>query len=86
MVPTGNNTQKHMVTKHILKTDFGVTAELELNEEAGHFDCQWDGTPPLGMWPKKFLKKVLRVYLPWRDQILGDWARRTGKKVLVVNC
>ena len=37
--------QKEMITRHILKTDFGVTAELELDEESGDFNCAWEGLP-----------------------------------------
>jgi hypothetical protein len=74
-----------MKTTHILKTDFGVTAELHLNEETGHFNCIWDGAPPFGKWPKDLLEKVIKVYLPWRNEIVAEWAERTAKKVLVID-
>jgi hypothetical protein len=73
-----------MTTKYILETDFGVTCTLAFDEETGIFNCVWEGLP-------KHLNHILRdkilsAYVPWRDQILGDWAKRTGKKVLVVDC
>ena len=72
-----------MITKHILKTDFGVTAELEFNEENGNFNCVWEGLPKhLGGAPRD---KILSAYIPWRDQILEAWSNRTGKKVLVID-
>jgi hypothetical protein len=74
-----------MKTKHILKTDFGVTAELELNEEFGHFNCVWDGAPPLGKWPKDLVERVMKLYVPWRNGIFADWANRTGNKVVVID-
>jgi hypothetical protein len=30
--------------------------------------------------------KILSVYLPWRNQLLDEWARRIGKRVLVISC
>lgn len=75
-----------MKTKmHILKTDFGVTAELHFNEENGCFNCVWDGTPCFGRWPKDLAERVIKLYLPWRNQILAEWANRTGKEVRVID-
>jgi hypothetical protein len=70
---------------HILRTDFGVTVELHFNEKNGHFTCVWDGTPSFGRWPKDLVERVMKLYLPWRNEILADWANRTGKEVLVIN-
>jgi hypothetical protein len=78
--PDGRQRQKHMMTKHILKTDFGVTAELELNEEIGDFNCVWDGTPPFGKWPKELVERVMKLYLPWRNEILADWQSERERK------
>ena len=74
-----------MTTRHILKTDFGVSAELELNEKTGHFNCVWDGAPPLGKWPSDLLEKIMKVYLPWRNEILAEWAKRTNTTMLVID-
>jgi hypothetical protein len=74
-----------MMTKHILKTDFGVTAQLELNEETGQFNCQWDGTPPIGKWSKDLFEKVMDVYLPWRNQLLNAWCKRSGNRMMLIN-
>jgi len=45
MVPSGNNTQNHMITKHILRTHLDVAADLRLNEQTGDFNCVWKGLP-----------------------------------------
>jgi hypothetical protein len=33
------------MSKHILKTDFGVNTELGLNEKTGDLNCVWEGLP-----------------------------------------
>jgi hypothetical protein len=72
-----------MITKHILKTDFGVTVEMCFNEETGHYTCVWDGLPK-GV-SQEMRNKITSQYLPWRNQILEAWSDRTGKKVLVID-
>jgi hypothetical protein len=72
-----------MITKHILKTDFGVKVELHFNEETGHFNCMWEGLPK--KISQALRDKILNAYMPWRDQILGAWAKRTSNKVVVTN-
>jgi hypothetical protein len=77
------NTNAIMVTKHILQTDFGITAELELNEDTGDFKCVWEGLPKhIG---GTLRSKILNVYIPWRDGLVGDWAKRTQKIVRIIN-
>ena len=72
-----------MITKYILKTDFGVTAELKFNEENGNFNCVWEGLPEHLSWALR--DKILNAYMPWRDQILGALTKRTSNKVVVIN-
>jgi hypothetical protein len=68
-----------MVTKHILKTDFGVAVELHLNEDTGDFNCAWEGLPK--RVSPALRDKVLGVYIPWRNQLIGEWAQRKDKIV-----
>jgi hypothetical protein len=70
-------------TKHILKTDFGVTVELNFDEETGHYACVWDGLPK--EIRQELRDKIASHYIPWRNQILNAWGNQTGKKVLVIN-
>jgi hypothetical protein len=69
--------------KHILKTDFGVTATMSFNEDTGQFACVWDGLPK--KLSKKLSDKISSQYFPWRNQILKAWSDRIGKKVLVID-
>ncbi len=79
----GLNTNAIMVTKHILQTDFGITAELELNDETGDFKCVWKGLPKHPSEAQR--EKILGVYIPRRDQLIEEWAKRTGKIVRIIN-
>jgi hypothetical protein len=72
-----------MITKHILKTDFGVTVELEFNEENGTFNCVWEGLPK--HLSGALRDKILNTYIPWRDQFIGEWAQKTGKTMRVIS-
>ena len=72
-----------MKTKHILKTDFGVTIEMNFNEETSHSFCVWDGLPK--KVSQELRDKITSQYIPWRNQILEAWSNRTGKKVLVID-
>jgi hypothetical protein len=71
-----------MTTRHILKTDFGVTAELELNEKTGYFNCVWEGLPK--DISHELRDKILSTYIPWRNQLIGHWAQKTGRIVRVI--
>ena len=66
--------------RHILKLSCGLSVELFLDEVTGAFNCEWSARPT-----KKLLPKILREYVPWRNEIIEAWSRRTGKKVLVVD-
>ncbi len=67
------------MNRHVLKLSCGLTCTLFLDEETGDFDCMWSRRPT-----KALLPAILSEYRPWRDQILEDWSRRSGKKMLVV--
>lgn len=67
--------------KHILKMSCGITCEMELNEETAEMTCEWDPDPP---YSKSLIKKIKAEYEPWRNDILQQWAKRTGKKVMVI--
>jgi hypothetical protein len=74
-----------MKTTHILETDFGIKCTLEIDEDTGMFRCVWDGTPAIGKWPKKFFKRVMNIYLPWRNDLLNAWCKRSGKRMMLIN-
>jgi hypothetical protein len=68
------------MARHILKFSCGITCEVTLDEKTGAFNCEWSELPT-----KKLLPKILREYVPWRNEIIEAWAQRTGKRVLVVD-
>lgn len=70
-----------MKTTHIIKMQCGVTAEMELDEESGQMSIQWDPGPP---FKGKLFEQIKAEYRPWRDQILADWSKRTGKKMMLI--
>lgn len=70
-----------MKTTHILKTSVGVTCELTLDETAATFVCQWSPPPP---FPPTDRAQVIAEYLPWRNDIIERWSKRTGKRVAVI--
>lgn len=59
----------------------GVTCEMIFDEVEGSFVCEWNPSPP---YPKKIFNKIKNEYEPWRNQIIEDWSKRTGKEVVVV--
>jgi hypothetical protein len=67
---------------HILKTTAGVTCEMTFDETTGAFACEWSPPPP---FTAAVRSTVIAEYLPWRDSILAEWSKRTGKRVAVVN-
>ena len=65
--------------RHILKLSCGITVELVLDEKTGQFTCDWSERPT-----KALLPVIEKEYLPWRNEIIEEWAERTGNKVLLV--
>ena len=72
-----------MKHEHKLKMSCGVTVESTFDDETAQWSCVW--TPPYPYRPA-LRKKVLREYIPWRDAILAEWARKNGKRVMIVTC
>lgn len=70
-----------MTTTHVLKTSVGVTVEMAFNESNAHFACQWDPAPP---FTKKIRAAIIKEYIPWRDEILSQWSKKTGRKVTIL--
>ncbi len=53
---------------------------MTVDEETGNFDCEWSERPT-----KALLPSIEKEYVPWRNSILEAWARRSGKKMLVLD-
>ena len=66
---------------HVLKTAVGVVIEATLDPVTFQFNCCWSSPPPYSS--KKF-KKIMWEYVPWRDAIMEEAARRAGIRVLMV--
>jgi len=66
--------------RHVLKLSCGITCELTLDEATGHFDCAWSRRPT-----QKLLPAIMKEYTPWRNEIIEAWAKRSGKKLLVLD-
>jgi hypothetical protein len=62
-----------------LNLSCGITCTLLFDEETANFGCEWSERPT-----KEMLPAILKEYRPWRDSILEDWSRRSGKKMLVI--
>jgi len=58
----------------------GITCVMTVDEETGNFDCEWSRRPT-----KELLPAIMKEYGPWRNSILEEWAKRSGKKMLVVD-
>ena len=67
-------------TTHILKMNCGVTIEMLFNEDNAHALCVWTPEPPFS---EEMLREIKKEYVPWRNAIIDDWAKRNNKKVLV---
>ncbi len=72
-----------MKATHILQTDFGVKCTLELDDEGPSYQVRWDGVR-MKSWPEDIDEKIRNTFRPWRDAILQGFAKRTGRKILVV--
>jgi hypothetical protein len=66
--------------RHVLKLSCGITCELTLDEATGQFNCEWSERPT-----KALLPSIEKEYVPWRNSILEAWAKRSGKKMLVLD-
>lgn len=64
---------------HILRTDHGYTASITLTDKPS-FSVEWSPDFP----PPDIARQITAQYLTWRDGILKDWAKRTGKKVTII--
>jgi hypothetical protein len=66
--------------RHVLELRCGITCELVLDEATGVFDCMWSQRPT-----KELLPAIMKEYGPWRNSILEEWSRHSGKKMLVLD-
>ena len=65
---------------HVFKC--GVIARMHFDNETSEIDVEWSNPPP--PYPKKWIKKIAPEYRKWRDAIIDEWSKRTGKSILVV--
>ncbi len=68
------------ITTHVLKMTCGTTCTMRHNGTTGQFDCLWSTPPPTD---KRLHKQFLSEYEPWRDGIIAEWARRTGRSAVL---
>jgi hypothetical protein len=66
--------------RHVLNLSCGVTVTLVIDEATGAIGCEWS-EPPM----KAMLPGIAKEYVPWRNEIVEAWARRNGKRVLLVD-
>ena len=66
--------------RHILKLGCGLTVTLVIDEATGKFGCEWSERPTKAMLPV-----ISKEYVPWRNEIVEAWAKRNGKRVLLVD-
>ena len=71
----------HNRTRNLLKLTCGLTVEATLDEATGQMIFEWSEWPP----PKHLLSQIKKEYVPWRNQIVEAWAKRNGKRVLLVD-
>jgi hypothetical protein len=62
--------QEHVYTHRFSN---GLVATATLSSEK--FDVEWKGKPDRSVFPE---------YLRWRNGIIEDFAKRTGKRILVI--
>ena len=72
-----------MKTTHILQTDFGVKCTLELDDDGPSYEVRWDIISE-NYSPENINERLRNTFRPWRDAILQGFAKRTGRKILVV--
>ena len=70
-----------MKEQHILKMKCGVTVELTIDPTDGQIVCEWEPSPP---YSEALATAVEAEYLPWRNHIIEQWAKKKGVKVAVV--
>jgi hypothetical protein len=58
---------------------YGIVARASV-AESGTFAVEWDPAFPR---PNKF-RKIENEYLEWRKEFIGEWAKRTGRRPLVI--
>jgi len=51
-----------------------------IDEATGTIRCEWSERPT-----KAMLARIAKEYVPWRNEIVEAWARRNGKRVLLVD-
>jgi hypothetical protein len=66
--------------RHVLKLSYGLTVTLLIDEATGTNRCEWFERPTKAMLPR-----IAKEYVPWRNEIVEAWARRNGKRVLLVD-
>jgi hypothetical protein len=66
--------------RHILQLSCGLTVTLVIDEATGAISCQWSDFPTEAMLPA-----VSKEYVAWRNKIVEAWAKRNGKRVLLVD-
>lgn len=65
---------------YILKT-IGVTITGTMSP-AGQWVCTWNPPPP---YTPEIGRQILRDYEPWRNAAFADYARKTGKRILILS-
>jgi hypothetical protein len=66
--------------RHVLKLSCGLTVALVIDEATRAIRCEWSEPPTKAMLPR-----IAKEYVPWRNEIVEAWARRNGKRVLLVD-
>jgi hypothetical protein len=68
------------ITRRVLKLSCGLTVTLVIDEATGAINTEWSDRSTEAMLPM-----VSKEYVPWRNQIVEAWAKRNGKRVLLVD-
>jgi hypothetical protein len=65
--------------RHVLKTSSGVIFVMTLHEETGRYNLNWSRSLTSKLWSTAVRELE---YIPWIQELLSAWDRRTGKKAL----
>jgi hypothetical protein len=70
------------INTHVLKMQCGVTVTIKLRDKPFEMTCYWEPVPPFA---RDLAERVIVEYMPWRDEILRDWAKRSNTRLLVID-
>lgn len=75
------DTEEPKLPVHILRTSVGVTVEATFDSGTFGLVCHWSPPPP---YSRKVIERIVRDYIPWRDQLLQAAAQDAGIRIMVV--